>query len=261
MSLPFDMNDVEWEKPRPGMHGRRIAGRYLLFRHGESISNKILMENAEAVSSDFTRLTDLGHRQATDIMRHIEYVSNGKPLVSIECSPVVRAWETAKPSFPMAKPASISVKYNLRELFTGEPYNVTWNDDFDAYETDVPKIDVASSSSMSSSWVRERETRESFRARIATVVEGWRSSCSIDNRKCVVVFTHSQVINEILGGGSGAADFHLSNGSMSVIDFDETGKMHVHASNLTHHLQQGSGYHTIHSHPYTSYSPIESLAP
>jgi broad specificity phosphatase PhoE len=254
MSLPFDMSDAIWERPRAGMSGRRVSGRYLLFRHGESTSNKLLMESGAVALEKFPALTDLGNRQACDIMRHIEYVSNGEPVFSIECSPQARAWETARPSLPMANQASISVKYNLREFYTGESYNVPWNVAFDACNTTMPKVETDSSGS---SWVREHETRESFSARIASVVEEWRLSCSIDKRKCVVVFAHSQVINEILKGGTNPADFHLSNGSLSVIDFDETGQMHIHASNLTHHLQQVSGCHTIHNHPFTHYSPIE----
>jgi len=69
----------------------------------------------------------------------------------------------------------------------------------------------------------------------------WKTQGTIDDRKQTLVFTHSQVISKLLSNDN---NFHLANGSISIIDIDEDNCINVQVANYTKHLRTPTGMHT-----------------
>jgi broad specificity phosphatase PhoE len=69
----------------------------------------------------------------------------------------------------------------------------------------------------------------------------WKTIGTVENRKQTLVFSHSQLISELL---SSDKSFHLANGSISIIDIDESNRLQVQVANYTKHLQRPTGMHT-----------------
>jgi len=237
MKSPF------WDDVHPGMLAR-VKHRVILVRHGESASNRELTSTGETseVAID-SPLTDVGRQQANDLAAKFASLGIGC-IDAIECSPLDRAWATALPTIALKDcNAPILVDYNLREKYTKDPYWCT----FGAFgeRTDVNKrIEIANfdkdtfEEDECSCFHWKRLPDVDFASRVESLITRW---AAVDSRTQTLVFTHSQVISQILAGKSDRL-FHLTNGSITVIDFDEAGHMNVQVVGM--HIQTPTGMHT-----------------
>jgi len=243
---PFDVREPFWKEARPGMGGVRIRHRVVLVRHGESDANLRLMTEGmagAAAAEQEPSLTRVGASQARDVASHLALLSNlqGGVFTKIESSPMRRAWQTAMPSIVECRPKVALVKYDLRERQSRKPtYEVAAVEEQSEYPSDVPYVDGGDEST----WLYPHETAEEFAARVTAVTDRWRGEGTVTSRFHTLVFTHSLFINQILGQPN--LFFHLSNGSITVLDYDEHGDAHVHFVNSVEHLDQTSGHHTAH---------------
>jgi broad specificity phosphatase PhoE len=90
-------------------------------------------------------------------------------------------------------------------------------------------------------WIREPDT--DFEGRVKELMNVWKTIGSVENRKQTLVFTHSQVISQLLSSDKNKS-FHLANGSISIIDIDEDNHLNVQVANYTKHLRRPTGMHT-----------------
>ncbi len=237
----------------------QIVHRVELVRHGESASNKRLMDDGSVSVDPDPPLTDLGHEQAQDIARFYKrmldsegarapggWASEDEPFVSFEVSALTRAIETAAPTLKVfaGLPGTVSVEAELRERWRSEG---TW----------IPRREIAPDGSVTVTDVRWRYPAESygeFRTRVAQKVSDWKRQGTPERRAHTIVFGHSNFINTALTHLIPVASheeeapqfFHLTNGSITVIDFDTEGDMHVHCPGFFGHLRHPTGHHTAH---------------
>jgi len=139
---------------------------------------------------------------------------------------------------------AVRVKYDLRERRFGEtlvvekgPAGRGW------IVSDDPEL------ADEKTWIRPQETVAEFRARVEALKDRWRRTGSPKCRCQTLVYAHSLLISQIVGGDVEAGPFfHLANGSITVVDFTDDGAMHIHAVNKTDHLERPSGHHTPFTH-------------
>ena len=240
MSIPFNIKDPYWNKKHPGM-SERIIGRLIIVRHGESESNIELTTTGQTTEHMIDHsLTDIGKQQAQDVADFLE--TKGLEYIDmIEISPLYRAIQTAIPL--LLKRTNdmniVKVNYELREKYTKSPYwcNMPYNllNIHPYYENkNFHKCQI-----INKQWLRSPDT--DFEGRIKGIIEEWKSIISVKDRKQILIFTHSQVISQLL---SSDKSFHLANGSITIIDIDEKHHMHVHVANYTKHLRTPTGMHT-----------------
>ena len=252
MSMPFDIKDAYWDNIHPGMM-RRIKHRLIIIRHGESESNIELTTTGK--TSEFAidhALTDVGKEQAQDVANFLE--SKGlKYIDRIEISPLDRAVQTAMPSLLRISNDDIINKdiilnYELREKYTKSSYwckfpnfnektqfikEINFDDEHRCLQNIEDRL-----------WLRCPEfdyDYYSFEKRAKNLMNVWKTIGTVENRKQTLVFSHSQLISELL---SSDKSFHLANGSISIIDIDEKNYLHVQVANYTKHLQNPTGMHT-----------------
>jgi broad specificity phosphatase PhoE len=235
MSIPFDVTSDYWKKAHHGMN-KRIRHRVVLVRHGESTCNLSLMTTGKKTDekTDPPVLTDIGHQQSREIAQYLK--KTGLNFTDVEVSPQIRAWETAIPTIDILNNVNVSIHSNLREKWRREGYHCK-----------LPKMGkgIWLSGDMkvnNNTWFRPSDTQDSFNKRIHKLRDRFKSIGTVKDRRHTLVFTHSQVISQLV---SDQCYFHISNGSITVLDFDENDRMHVHFVNHTEHLSKCSGHHTI----------------
>ena len=271
-TMPFNIQDPYWSEVHPGMPCR-IKHRLILVRHGESESNIELTTTGQTTEHASiplevggrgdTPLTALGQEQAEDVayfleLKGIEYDDGHVDRVQI--SPLWRAIQTALPtlkkvSYPdHVKNAAqrVVINYHLREKYSKEAYWIKTPELIYAFprhsRKNFNKVCCRGGSMgepwwIDHQWLREPETKEKFCQRVASVMEEWKKEGTVEDRKQTIVFTHSQFISQLLAGDS-KISFHLSNGSISIIDIDEENNLHVQVANYTKHLRTPTGMHT-----------------
>lgn len=194
----------------------RVCGRIYLVRHGETDANR---ENT-AHKTVNARLTARGEQQALDVAKYFEPVSS--EISTVTTSPFYRAQQTA---LPMAQKARIC--FPLREIWEHP------NCEIEYHSTHMSQPCLRT--------VAPTETKEEFAARVKNVVANWARAKWYHTE---VVFTHSLFISEVLWPMSDPSKmFHISNGSITIIDFNTEGNMNVHCVNSTAHLTETSGLH------------------
>lgn len=194
----------EWGKVRPGLNDE-VLHRLYFVRHGESTANLALMNHAKD-KPETPVLTELGKVQAEKLAA---YFHNNVEIDEILTSPMHRAFSTCAPTaslFPLVTPNTLDI---LREK--GK------NGD---------------------------ESEEAFRQRVAEIV---KIITTAKGPRQTVIFSHSlllsTVLKTLLGAKDSAAMFHLSNGSISVVDIGRD-RIHVQVVNYTNHLgDDTSGQH------------------
>lgn len=240
---PFDVRHPHWDKPRPGMFAR-VRHRVILVRHGESQANAQLMRSGLREGQEGSplnpALTLTGVTQAEDVARHLCKMEG--VVTRIEVSPLARAHHTAVPSLVAFPDVPAVLEFDLRERWRHA-----------ACELATPAgIGHDNPAITKDTWIRPTETEEGFRQRAAGVLARWRAIGTLEKREQTLVFAHSLLIHALLCGRNPDMFFHLSNGSITVVDFDEAGAMHVHMVNYTEHLRRRSGHHTAHTATYSS---------
>jgi broad specificity phosphatase PhoE len=235
-TIPFDIKDPYWAKIHPGMMSR-IKHRLILVRHGESESNVEL--TTTGLTTEFNidhKLTDIGKEQSHDVATFL-HKKGIDSIDRIEISPLYRAVQTALPCLKDCFGTDQIVNFGLREKYSKT-----------AYACDIPLRDNVfvrhinfDSETMHSGrwWIREPDI--DFEKRVNTLMDSWKTIGTVDERKQTLVFTHSQLISQLL---STDKSFHLANGSISVIDIDENNHLNVHMANYTAHLRIPTGMHT-----------------
>lgn len=199
-----DIRHPSWDAGRPGMQGRRVCHRVVLVRHGETDCNRKLVTEGRTLEVP-PMLTERGRAQAEEVAARLTAL--GVVPTSIEASSLQRALDTAAPT---------------RARYPEVPF-------------EVPGLQLVEYS-------RKLEPRSEFLKRREAILERWRAAGSPGDRKQTIVFTHSQLISQLL---SLDVQHHLANGSFTVLDFDEEGEVHVHVVNATAHLAEPTGQHTV----------------
>ena len=93
-------------------------------------------------------------------------------------------------------------------------------------------------------WLRQPETDTEFKERMKRLMDSYKyQGTTVKDRKQTIIFTHSQVISQLLAGDSDRS-FHLANGSISIIDIDVKRNLHTQVANYTKHLRTPTGMHT-----------------
>lgn len=217
----------------------KFCHRIYLIRHGESMSNAELLSTGKMVHNVDVDLTPRGYQQATEIATYLAR-KNMTHITAIECSPMTRAWKTALPTIKRWQDAqeypqlsNLVVDVDLREKYSGPRclgrlpnflpilwHNCVTSDDWDYWQC---------------------EPQANFKEQVDFVMHRWRQKGSMEDPQQTLVFTHSLFIAEIL---SSENQFHLSNGSITVIDFDANRNLHVHTVNSITHLSDPSGLHS-----------------
>ncbi len=246
-----------WGAPRHGMRGQ-IVHRVELVRHGESNSNKTLTENGDPSCDPDPTLTEWGDRQAHCVADFYEKVSGGsgrpQPDLKIEVSPFRRAISTSLPTQRIFKHVPVERRQNIREQWSRKS---AW----------VESCDTTGRAD-SLRWLCSKESHWEFRDRVRTVVQEWKGRGTAERRAHTIAFTHSQFISAVLTHLIPLASheeeppqfFHIPNGSITVLDFDTEGRMHVHCVGYTEHLRQPTGQHTAHVDAYSRTQPTGSRA-
>lgn len=227
----FDIRDESWNVGRPGMLNQRVKHRLVLVRHGESVTNAVLMARGKSERNANPPLTLKGRQQAHDIANYLKHF--GDEYTAIETSPLTRAHQTAWPTMCWAGISHVSMYKDLTELWPHETSELT-----------TPSLPTVDGALALPTWEREKETFEDFNARIGWLLERYQETGTPDDRAHSLVFTHSLVIDRLLNAHNPTTTTHLSNGSITVIDLVEGGGMHVHLVNHTAHLRHPTGHHT-----------------
>jgi broad specificity phosphatase PhoE len=242
-AIPWSVSDPMWGAPRHGMQAQ-IVHRVELVRHGESNSNKTLTENGDPSCDPDPTLTEWGDRQAQCVADFYERVSGGadmpQPDLRIEVSPFRRAIGTSLPTQRIFKGVPVERRQNIREQWSRKS---AW----------VESCDTTGRAD-SLRWLCSNESHREFRDRVQGVVQEWKGRGSAERRGHTIAFTHSQFISAVLTHLIPLASheeepsqfFHIPNGSITVLDFDTEGRMHVHCVGYTEHLRQPTGQHTAH---------------
>jgi broad specificity phosphatase PhoE len=265
MSIPFNIKDKYWDNIHPGMM-KRIKHRLILVRHGESESNIELTTTGK--TSEFAidhALTEIGKEQAQDIANFIE--SKGLEHIDrIEISPLDRAVQTAMPCLLKSHIADywieyetnigsaiyIEVNFELREKYSKKEYecNIPFVEGLDYPFMRYKNYDKVNKNSnkdynkdliIRNKWIREPDI--DFEGRIEELMNVWKTIGTVENRQQTLVFTHSQVISQLLSSDKNKS-FHLANGSISIIDIDEDNHLNIQVANYTKHLRNPTGMHT-----------------
>ena len=241
------VGDAGWNEPRHGMM-RQIVCRVELVRHGESNANQTLTEHGDASYDPDPELTEWGQEQGEDVaefygrMRKEDEPAN----VQIELSPMRRAIDTSlQTQAAFGNPSTTKTDVGLREMWRKKGMWVT--------ERDV------GGHRGPLQWLCPTETPADFRARVADIVKDWKCRGTATKRAHIIAFTHSQFISAVLTHAIPVADpnaeppqfFHIPNGSITVVDFDTEGAMHVHCVGFTEHLRRPTGQHTAHVETYS----------
>lgn len=247
-AIPWSISDPMWDDQRHGMRAQ-IVHRVELVRHGESNSNKTLTENGDPSCDPDPTLTEWGDRQAHCIANFYEMVSGGvdtpQPDLRIEVSPFRRAIATSLPTQRIFKDVPVDLHHNIRELWKNKSVWIK-----SSYTTGCKEQGLR--------WLCSTESHHEFRDRVKSVVQEWKGRGTPEKRAHTIVFTHSQFISSILTHLIPLAShekeppqfFHIPNGSITVLDFDTEGRMHVHCVGYTEHLRQPTGQHTAHVDAY-----------
>lgn len=170
--------------PPPGMRGDPYR-EVILIRHGESTANVALMKGEKKEQVADVDLTKIGEEQAEYVHRVI-----AKLDAPVWCSPQRRATMTA--------PEDALVDHNLRER--------NLKHDF----------------SLHGGTISHKETPEEFRGRVDKYVQDFYQKEDVYQR--TVLVTHSLWIQEflrILLKGDDFTNFHMGNGSITVVQFTE----------------------------------------
>lgn len=245
--IAWSVADPMWSEPRHGMRAQ-VAHRVELVRHGESNANKMLTEDGDIFNVQDPTLTKCGHQQADNVGRLYERLTLNSgtaaaathPGVRIETSNLQRAIATSLPTQSVFESATVVMDTNLRERWTKKTCLVQSCD--------------SDGQSRPTQWLYPNESGKEFQTRVHTVIRGWKARGTAAKRAHTIVFTHSQLISAVLTHLIPVADhetdspqfFHIPNGSITVLDFDTEGKMHVHCVGHTEHLQHPTGQHTAH---------------
>lgn len=239
MPLPFDIHDPAWAAPRHGMGSRVVKHRVVLVRHGESKQNRDFVATglAESATGEL-ELTETGIGQAEEVAKYLSRAF----FDAVEISPLSRAVETAAPYAAQVDPERVRVKFDLRERRFGESLVI--------HKTDVVRNLISDDPELADpvTWIRPNESMSEFKARVEALKDRWRRTGSPRERRQTLVFAHSLLISQLIGDIEAGPFFHLSNGSITVVDFADDGSMHVHMTNKTDHLSRPTGHHTPFTH-------------
>lgn len=238
---------------RPGMH-TDIIHRLILIRHGETTANEVLMACNKAVPPHRQEpvLTVVGKSQGVLIYKHIaEILSKGGHITSVEISPLLRAFQTAELSLPILREHKVPIRIDMNLC---EVYNASETHHPYIQETplSISHMDSVSGYPIPPTWERRPETFDNIQNRVDLLIGRWKRQGTVDRRELTVVFTHSLLISALLkrmvGSVTSDHQFHLSNGSISVVDIMADQTFCIHTVNHTNHLD---GIVTGHHTPYT----------
>lgn len=213
---------------RIGMGSKKILHRMLFIRHGETLANNNMMNNVFDPNKKFlnTPLSAIGHKQAINIADYLTEIGFKPDRVIV--SRLSRAVDTSKP-FVDKNDVPVLYDENITEYNHSRDENLSDNN---------------------GSWLYKKETSTEFAERIYQSFCEIKAFGAIDNPKQTIIFTHSQVISCILScsifGNKTESNtfFHLANGSITCIDLDEDGKIHIQCVNYTKHLENPTGQHS-----------------
>lgn len=248
-NVAWSVGDPTWGEPRHGMRAQ-IVHRVELVRHGETTSNKVLTENGDTTFTPDPMLTAWGERQGANIASFYKRMTEGATAASmppsnlrIEVSPYRRAIGTSLPTQRVFEGAPVEALPELRE-YSREERGSAW----------LQSHDSGTGEPLALRWLCAVETYQEFRSRVDSTIARWKARGTKDARAHTVAFTHSLFISAVLTHLIPLAShedeppqfFHIPNGSITVIDFDTEGRMHVHCVGFTEHLRQPTGQHTAH---------------
>lgn len=235
--------DPSWDVPRHGMRAQTIH-RVEFVRHGESNANQRLTDDGDVSCDPDPRLTDRGRSQAEDVGRYYaRMIGDSDPEAlrpNIETSTLRRAVHTSLPTQRLFVNAPVDVNPDVRERWCKDS---AWL-----------MLPAADGEPRPIRWLCTPETLSMFRERVDAVATRWRTTGTAQKRAHSIVFTHSLFISSVLTHLIPVAShedeppqlFHIPNGSITVLDFDTEGRMHVHCVGFTGHLRQPTGHHTAH---------------
>ena len=232
-----NITEPDYVKGRAGMGYKKIKNRIIFVRHGETESNKILMDSMTINDKNLdTNLTKLGYEQAkqvADFFEKINFIPN-----KIIVSKLNRTYNTALPTLNYLDGKKLTNNYEFDLEFSEGwiEYNYTKNEIIKG----INNLD---------DWEYLQESEDKFIHRVSGEFEKIKKLGSLENPVQILVFTHSLVISTILknciGNKSIESDvfFHLSNCSITCLDITEDDSIHIHTVNYTGHLTIPSGHH------------------
>lgn len=230
--MNINITHDDYSQGREGMGGRKIVHRIVLVRHGETESNKMIMSNVVDKKTLNTPLTAIGQRQGVEVATYLVENLGFQPN-EIIYSPLDRTYNTALPTLNLLRDTATIIK------------NVGWVEK--NFKRDETIVDHENET-----WEYNKETKHTFTQRVTKEFDILRNQGSVDIPKQTLVFTHSQVINEILCQALSSNDneencrhfFHLSNGSITCIDIDEDRVSNVQTVNFSKHISIPTGQHS-----------------
>lgn len=197
-------------------YNKRVIHRLVFVRHGETRCNVNLMNNGGGKYDLNSNLTIKGHIQSNEVSTFFEEQNYNPDFVF--CSPLNRAIDTAN-KFKSTDDLIIDmrlVEINKKETKQIKNYN----------DEDI--------------WIYQKESESEFRSRINSFMKDMKLIGTVDNPVDTLIYTHSQVIDRLLGKEH---KFHVSNCSFTVVDIFENGESHILAVNYTKHLNCPSEYY------------------
>lgn len=217
---------------RLGLSNKKIIHRMVFVRHGETESNKHLMNGKTSIIDPKiknlnTPLSKIGVKQSQNVATYLKLINFIPDEIIV--SSLDRAIDTGKPyiiehsNIPLIYDETI-IEYNHKHDETVE--------------------------TQAGTWLYKEETLQSFIQRIVQAFKRIKNKGSAKSPKQTLIYTHSQVISAILTNGIYETEnitnafFHLSNCSITCIDMDEDNKLHIQAVNYTKHLDTITGNHS-----------------
>ena len=236
-TINTNINEPDYIAGRAGMGGKKIINRIVFVRHGETESNKVLMDSKLQNDKNLdTNLTILGYdqsKQVADFFEKINLIPN-----KIIVSKLNRTYNTALPTLNYLNKKKLTDNYDFDLEFSEGwiEYNYTKN----VIIKGINNLD---------DWKYTQESEQKFIERVYVEFDKIKKIGSVDNPVQILVFTHSLVISTILKNCicSKSIDsdvfFHLSNCSITCLDITEDNSIHIHTVNYTGHLDIPSGHH------------------
>lgn len=219
--LPLSIRNEEYKSPRYGMRNGIIVHRMIFIRHGESESNVKSMNGNKEYDVN-PPLTDIGLQQANEVKNFL--INQNYNPHEIIISPLQRAYLTGKFFIDHLNHHNVSPDIDIME------FNYKKDETF-KYEHNNETIH----------YTTFKENKDNFKRRVMNFFNKMKNEGSVEYPKDTLIITHSQVIDAIL---SDTFTFHISNASITCIDIDNEGKIHVQAVNYTRHLTTPTGQHS-----------------
>lgn len=202
----------------------------VLVRHAESTANnKFTMGKEVSAEHHHTApLTPVGVRQAEDVAAFL--LHNKEPPDTVEISPLPRTQATAAPFLQSLTASSNLLSTRVRTCLDLAEYNkrptISLPLPMDIWESDQV-------------WTYAQDiSLAAFDARVNAVRNRWKAVGTPHRPHRTIVFGHSLFIARLL---STEHDYHLQNGSISLLGFDTRGCQLVMAVNMSHFLRDATG--------------------